>query len=103
MLKAESIEYELPGAHVQMKGVYALNNHTFEFDGHVRTDAKASEMVTGWKSALLKPFDPIFAKNGAGLELPISVDGVNGDYKIGLHDSKLTADQMAEQMGKGRK
>ncbi|QMV18958.1 hypothetical protein GOB94_09955 [Granulicella sp. 5B5] len=100
MLKAESIQYELPGAHVQMKGVYALNTHTFEFDGHVRTDAKASQMVTGWKSALLKPFDPIFAKNGAGLELPISVDGVNGDYKIGLHDSKLTADQMAAQMEK---
>lgn len=100
MLKAESIEYELPGVHVQMAGVYAMNSHVFEFDGHVKTEAKASQMVTGWKSALLKPFDGIFAKNGAGLELPISINGVNGDYKLGMHDSKLTADQMAEQMEK---
>lgn len=100
MLKAESLEYELPGAHVQMVGVYAMNTHTFEFDGHVRTEAKASQMVTGWKSALLKPFDGIFAKDGAGLKLPLSINGVNGDYSLGMHDSKLTADQMADQMEK---
>ncbi len=98
MLKAESLHYELPGAHIQMVGVYALNTHTFEFDGHVRTDAKASQMVAGWKSKLIKPFDGLFAKNGAGLQLPISVNGVNGDFSFGLHDSKLTADQMAYQM-----
>jgi hypothetical protein len=60
-------------------------------------------MVTGWKSALLKPFDGVFAKNGAGLELPISVNGSGGDFSFGLHDSKLTANQMAEQMEKARK
>jgi hypothetical protein len=98
MLKANSLHYELPGAHVQMVGVYALNSHKFEFDGHVRTDAKASQMVTGWKSMLLRPFDSILAKNGAGVQLPISVNGVNGDFSFGLHDSKLTADQMAAQM-----
>ncbi len=102
LLKAESLQYELPGAHVQMVGVYAMDRHTFEFDGHVRTDAKASQMVTGWKSALLKPFDGILAKNGAGLELPISVNGSGGNFSFGLHDSKLTADQMAEQMEKAR-
>jgi hypothetical protein len=98
MLKANSLQYELPGAHVQMVGVYALNSHTFEFDGHVRTDAKASQMVAGWKSKLIQPFDSLFAKNGAGLQLPISVNGVNGDFSFGLHDNKLTADQMAFQM-----
>jgi hypothetical protein len=80
-----------------------MDRRTFEFDGHVRTDAKASEMVTGWKSALLKPFDGIFAKNGAGLELPISVNGSGGNYTFGLHESKLTADQMAAQMGGSKK
>lgn len=98
IVKADSLHYELPGAHIQMVGVYDLNSHRFEFDGHVRTDAKASQMVTGWKSALLKPFDGLFAKNGAGLQLPISINGVNGDFSFGLHDSKLTADQMAAQM-----
>jgi hypothetical protein len=98
MLKANSLHYQLPGANIDMVGVYATDTHRFNFEGHVRTDAKASEMVTGWKSKLLKPFDGVFAKNGAGLELPISVSGVNGDYSFGLHDSKLTADQMAANM-----
>ena len=95
MLKADSLHYDLPGAHVQMVGAYALDTKTFNFEGHVQTDAKASQMVTGWKSQLLKPFDSFFAKNGAGLQLPISISGVNSDYKFGLHDGKQTADQMA--------
>ena len=95
MLTIDSLHYDLPGADVQMVGAYALPSKTFNFEGHVRTDAKASEMTTGWKAALLRPFDAFFEKNGAGLQLPISISGDNSHYKFGLHDSKQTADQMA--------
>lgn len=95
MLTVDTLHYDLPGANVQMVGAYALNSKIFNFEGHVRTDARASEMTTGWKAALLKPFDGFFEKNGAGLQLPISISGVNSDYKFGLHDSKQTAEQMA--------
>ncbi len=44
----------------------------------------ASQMVTGWKSVLLTPFDPLFKKNGAGLELPISIGGAGSDVHFGL-------------------
>jgi hypothetical protein len=53
-------------------------------------------MVTGWKSALLTPFDALFKKNGAGLQLPISISGTNGDVKFGLamHGVEETPEQI---------
>jgi hypothetical protein len=41
-------------------------------------------MVTGWKSLLLKPVDPFFAKNGAGTFVPIKVGGTTAHPAIGL-------------------
>jgi hypothetical protein len=74
----------------------------FEFKGHVRTQATASQMVTGWKSWLLKPVDPFLKKNGAGLELPISISGTKGDVHFGLalHGS---ADESNQAMAKDLK
>jgi hypothetical protein len=84
MLLVPSLHYEVPGGAAQLVGAYSLNAGAFEFLGHIRTDAEASQMVTGWKSALLKPFDSIFKKNGAGLQLPISISGANNNVHFGL-------------------
>lgn len=95
-LTAPSVHYALPGATLQLAGVDRLAGNLFEFKGHVRTEARASQMVTGWKSMLLKPLDPIFAKNGAGLELPVSITGEHSSYKLGLasHNADETLDEM---------
>jgi hypothetical protein len=87
---------------VLMNGVYSLDGNLFEFKGHVRTDATASQMVTGWKSWLLKPVDPFLKKNGAGLELPIAISGTQGDVHFGLalHG---TADESSTQMAQDLK
>jgi hypothetical protein len=84
LMTVSALQYEIPGAKVNMDGVYSLDGNIFEFKGHVRTDAMASQMVTGWKSALLTPFDPLFRRHGAGLELPIAISGTKGDMKFGL-------------------
>jgi len=84
LMTMNSLKYQIPGAKVTMDGVYSMDGNLFEFKGHVRTDAMASQMVTGWKSALLTPFDPLFRRGGAGLELPISVSGTKGDVHFGL-------------------
>lgn len=84
LMTVNDMRYQIPGALVLMNGVYSLDGNVFEFKGHVRTDATASQMVTGWKSWLLKPVDPFLKKNGAGLELPISVSGTQGDVHFGL-------------------
>jgi hypothetical protein len=57
-------------------------------------------MVTGWKSMLLKAVDPFLAKNGAGLELPISISGTKGDMRFGLamHDADESPSAMANDV-----
>ena len=101
-MTVDDLHYQIPGALVLMNGVYSLDGNLFEFKGHVRTDATASQMVTGWKSWLLKPVDPFLKKNGAGLELPIAISGTQGDVHFGLalHG---TADESSTQMAQDLK
>jgi hypothetical protein len=101
-MNVNDLQYQIPGALVMMNGVYSMDGNLFEFKGHVRTDATASQMVTGWKSWLLKPVDPFLKKNGAGLELPISISGTHGDVHFGLalHG---TADESNQKMAEDLK
>jgi hypothetical protein len=88
LLSFSQLEYRIPGTQVNLTGTYSLDGNQFDFHGKARMDAKLSQMVTGWKSILLKPVDPFFSKNGAGTEIPEigrfpvldveSVDGVGG-------------------------
>src|SRR6185312_6814374 len=102
LVNITDMHFEIPGALVLMNGVYSTDGNLFEFKGHVRTDATASQMVTGWKSWLLKPVDPFLKKNGAGLELPISISGTQGDVHFGLalHG---TADESNKEMAEDLK
>jgi hypothetical protein len=84
LMNIHDLQYQIPGALVLLNGVYSTDGNVFEFKGHVRTQAEASQMVTGWKSWLLKPVDPFLKKNGAGLELPIAISGTHGDVHFGL-------------------
>lgn len=95
-----SVKYELPGAHIQLDGIYDMNGDAFDFKGHVRTDATASQMVSGWKSVLLKPVDPFLKKHGAGVELPISISGAKNDVHFGLalHHGDDTTKDIREEM-----
>ncbi len=77
--------YTLPGADVNLSGVYTLDGDQFNFAGKIRTKAALSKMVsTWWKSWLLKPVDPFFKKNGAGAEIPVKISGTKGSPKFGL-------------------
>jgi hypothetical protein len=84
-LTIPALDYQLPGAQVKLTGVYSLDGEQFEFAGKVRTDAKVSQMIKpGWKSRLLKLADPFFAKNGAGAEVPIKINGTKEAPHFGL-------------------
>jgi hypothetical protein len=84
LMNVNDLNYQIPGALVLLNGVYSMDGNLFEFKGHVRTAATASQMVTGWKSWLLKPVDPFLKKDGAGLQLPISISGTQSDVHFGL-------------------
>jgi hypothetical protein len=83
------LNYKIPGADVHLAGDYSLDGQTLELAGTVRTKATASEMLTGWKSLLAKPFDGLLKKNGAGLEVPIKISGTRSDPKLNLDLAKM--------------
>jgi hypothetical protein len=79
-----AINFRVPGADIALHGVYGIDNQSLDFNGLARLDAHISQMVTGWKSWLLKPVDPFFAKDGAGTQVPIKVGGSTQHPAIGL-------------------
>ena len=95
----DKLDYRLPGAEVQLAGIYSLNGEQFDFHGKVRTEAEVSQMVsTWWKQLLLKPVDRFFRKDGAGTEVPVKISGTKNEPKFGLdfgHDkeTKLNTDR----------
>jgi len=78
------LEFKVPGTTVKLAGTYSLDGNVFDFHGKARMDAKLSQMVTGWKSILLKPVDPLFSKHGAGTELPVKINGTKSEPHFGL-------------------
>ncbi len=84
-LTFSELNYSLPGATVDIAGVYSLDGRQFDFAGKVTTNAKLSQMVSSWwKSLLLKPVDPFFTKDGAGAVIPIKISGTQSNPKFGL-------------------
>ncbi len=88
--------FGVTGATVELAGTYGLRDEKLDFHGTLRLDAKLSQTMTGFKSFLLKPFDPFFRKNGMTV-LPIKVTGTRAQPEFGLEfhrkkeDSKNTA------------
>jgi hypothetical protein len=78
------LRYQIPGTQVDLTGTYSLDGNQFDFHGKARMDAKLSQMVTGWKSILLKPVDPFFSKDGAGTEIPVKITGTKSEPHFGV-------------------
>ena len=83
LISFSQLEFRVPGTRVNLTGTYSLDGNQFDFHGKARMDAKLSQMVTGWKSILLKPADPFFSKNGAGTEIPVKITGTKSDPHFG--------------------
>jgi hypothetical protein len=78
------LRFQMAGAQVNLTGKYSLDGNEFDFRGKARMHAKLSHMVTGWKSVLLKPVDPLLSKHGAGTEIPVKVSGTRSEPHFGL-------------------
>ena len=79
------LNYMLPGARVNLAGVYSMDGQQFDFSGKVLTKATLRKMVASWwKSWLLTPISPFFKKDGAGAEIPFRISGTRSDPKFGL-------------------
>jgi hypothetical protein len=79
------LTFVVPGAKVQLAGVYALKPETIDFKGQLLMDAKISQTVTGFKSVLLRAIDPLFRqKDGTGSAIPIKISGSRTAPEFGL-------------------
>lgn len=89
-INLKDLQYTIPGATVALAGVYSMDGEQFDFQGTVRTKAKLSDMVqTWWKQILLYPLNQVLQKNGAGMEIPVTISGTKGEPKFGLDLKKL--------------
>jgi hypothetical protein len=79
VLTLPQLIFEVPGANVTLDGTYKVQSGDIDFRGTAKLDATISQMTTGMKHVLLKPFDPLFRREGAGTVLPITITGTRGN------------------------
>jgi hypothetical protein len=82
------LSFGIPGANLDLAGEYNLDSDAVDFAGTIKLQATISQMVTGWKSRVLRPLDPFFEKEGAGTFLRIRVNGTSKSPKLGLDLSR---------------
>lgn len=99
VLLFRSLTFGVLGAAIDLKGTYALRHGELDLAGHLRLQAKLSEIVTGKKSFFVKPLDPFFAKDGAGTVLPIHISGTRDNPVFGVTVFHKTFDK---RLGQGK-
>lgn len=88
-LTIPAVAFDVPGAGVRLSGTYNLRREDLDFRGALITDAKVSQMTSGWKSWVLKIIDPLFGKDGGGSSIPIKVTGTRSEPSFGLDTSRV--------------
>lgn len=83
-LAISDLAFRVPGAAVALGGAYTVDDGALSFSGTLTMEATVSQAIGGFKAWLLKPFDPLFRKNGAGAVVPITVTGTKDAPKFGL-------------------
>jgi hypothetical protein len=84
------LTFDVEGAAVALSGVYNIDGGQLDFRGKLRMTARLSQTMTGWKSVMLKPFDPFFQGPNGGTEIPIKITGTREDPLFGsdFHDPR---------------
>ncbi|MEO5741899.1 MAG: AsmA-like C-terminal region-containing protein [Vicinamibacterales bacterium] len=85
VVRFSSLTFSVPGAAVELAGRYGLRDELIDFKGKLKMQATLSQVAGGGvKGFFLKAFDPFFKKPGAGMVLPIKIEGTRKTPKFGL-------------------
>jgi len=87
VLTYRGLSFNVQGADIKLDGTHALKSKSIELEGVALLNAPVSKTVTGFKSWLLKPFDPLFRHKGA-TRLVIRIEGTQDQPKVGLDFKK---------------
>jgi hypothetical protein len=74
--------FRVPGAVATLAGTFRFSDERAHMTGKLKMDTDISHATTGFKSFLLKPLAPFFAKKNAGAVISIAVTGLPGHYKV---------------------
>jgi len=77
------LSFQVPGALISLNGRYDLRSEKIDMQGLFRMQATLSDTQSGVKHWLLKPFDPLFKKNGAGFQVPLEIKGTKDHPEVG--------------------
>jgi hypothetical protein len=100
----QGLSFDVQGASVKLDGTHSLRSKAVDLAGVVLLTATVSQTQTGFRSWLLKPFDPLFSKNGAGTRLVITVAGTQDQPKIALQlGPTLKGDAPTTDRGESRR
>ncbi len=83
------ISFTMPGALMKLDGTYTLASTALDFSGSIRVDASVSQLVGGFKSVFLKPFDFMFRRGNAGSVLSVRLTGTPADPRFVIHGPRL--------------
>lgn len=89
VLTLNRLSFSVPGATVGLAGTYGLDSGAIDLRGTLRMQARMSDVVGGFKSIFLMPFNPLFRKKGAGTVLPIKITGTRDAPKMGIEMGKI--------------
>ena len=89
-IRFDPFGFDVPGADVEIRGLYGLRSEQLDFAGTLSMNASVSQAAGGGvKGFFLKPLDPIFRKDGKGAVLPITIKGPREQPKFGLEWGKV--------------
>ena len=83
-MELADMSFSVPGAKVVLDGDYSLPTQELAFEGDLRTQAALSNVVGGFKSIFIKPFDALFRRDGAGAVIPIKITGTREHPQFGI-------------------
>jgi len=89
MARLRNLTFQVPGARIGLDGSYDLGSQALDFRGTLRMQATISKAIGGFKSIFIKPFDPLFRRDGAGAVVPIKISGTRQAPKFGIEMGRV--------------
>src|SRR5215471_18317947 len=80
----KNLRFAVPGASAEMHGTYNLDSRAIDLYGTLRTEEEFSEMTSGFRSIVLRPFDVFFRRKHAGAVMPVHLMGTYDAPEAGL-------------------
>ncbi|MDR3701210.1 MAG: AsmA-like C-terminal region-containing protein [Candidatus Sulfopaludibacter sp.] len=76
--------FDVPGAHVTVRGTYNLLNQRVDLEGTLDTKGNLSDTTTGFKALVVKAITPLFKKKKSVRIVPFKITGSYGNTSVGI-------------------